>query len=544
MGLCGSKQSQPAGKGKAGAAAASSRKSDAAAAAAVVDEKVGDGAAAHPFDREFHPDSEVFVFKEKTPNIWDIYDKGPQIGERGYYGRAYCATHKATGERVVAKKISKRRHGYTPRMMDAYRKEIQTLRMFSHPNLIRLIDAFETRESLYIVMEMASGGELFAAILKNKNYSEREAAPVFRQLLEGLAEMSRKNVLHGDIKPSNCVFGSDGRTLKIIDFGMARMWHAADREKFHTPAGTVQYSSPEVIGRSYNLASDMWSAGVVLYVMLIGFPPFYDAPAYHMASNNGDAAAAERASSRNVRRKIMAGFQNEVKRGYGPWWSSEKGVPMPSEGARDLVARLLSSDVKTRLTAEEALLHPWVQGTDVSDTPLGPMMFESLKQFSAHERFQQHVLSLMADIVPDTELDQLHQTFKSIDTNGDGSISIDEMHNAVEAGKWPAADAATIERLFDMADLDKNGVLDIDEIMSTLVHMKLVAKEERLWDAFQQIDSDGNGYLSPDELVHVLQLEHVDVAHEMIEKMDTDKDGRIKYDEFLDVWRTNQTNKF
>lgn len=539
MGLCSSKSAQP----PASAAAAAKKKSK---DPTLEESKLADGASASSFDRAFHKDSTVWVFQERTPACWDVYDKEGPIGQPGYYGRAYLAVSKATAQKVVIKRISKRRHGYTAKMMSAYRREIAVLRHMRHPNVIGLVDALEDRDYLYLVMEAALGGELYEHILSLTNYTERDGAALFKQLLGGVHAMHAQNIGHFDLKPSNCVFKARGKgsRLCIIDLGHARFWQATLRERFHANAGTIQYSAPELLKKSYNLAADMWSLGVMLYVMLVGFPPFYSSMDAGVAQN--DPAAAERARNRSVKAKIQGGFEPQVRKGYGPWFSSEKGVPQLSAGAMDLISRLLETDVAKRLTVEEALAHPWVQGQgDVSAVtePIAPLVQAALRKYCALERFQQEVVSLMADLVQDVEIAQLEKSFAAMDTNGDNQVSIDEFREAMRATTRSLDDAA-LAKLFSAADLDGNGALSYDELLSSLVHLKLTAKEERLWEAFSQLDRDGNGHVTVEELQHVLELEHVADAEDMIKRVDTGKDGRIDYDEFLAVWRSEHTNKF
>jgi len=288
----------------------------------------------------------------------------------------------------------------------------------------------------------------------------------------------------------------------------------------------------------------MWSFGVVMFVMLFGYPPFH----------------AD--SDQEIFRQILEGFTPIVKKGYKAHFPL--AIPA-SDSAKDLIAKLLTSDTAKRLTAEEALEHPWLTGEASSATPMVLDVLTNLRNFSAHSKFKQGILNLMVNTLTEADLQRLKKIFSSIDADGNGHITIAELTDAVEkcggfapgiggnegaAADGQAAAAAQhapaskltvddIKRIISLADMDGDGTLSYNELVLTTVQRKLSAKEERLWQAFSKCDLNRDGMLTIEELSSVLGEDLV-AAREMIASVDKNGDGRIDFDEFLDMWRERE----
>jgi serine/threonine protein kinase len=221
------------------------------------------------------------------------------------------------------------------------------LQEMKHASIIQLVDIFEDEEYLHLVTELCNGGELFDKIVNRASssskrsdsdpacFSEQEAARVLHEILVAVRYMHRQGVVHRDIKPENILFTSkddDTSPIKIIDFGLARKFNAREDVSMSTVVGTPYYIAPEVLQKDYDSACDLWSVGVIAYILLCGYPPF-----------NGADNAAVYAS---------------VRRGTYYFPSSDwKNV---SYEARDFIRRLLQVDVTKRMSVEQALRHPWM----------------------------------------------------------------------------------------------------------------------------------------------------------------------------------------
>jgi calcium-dependent protein kinase len=288
---------------------------------------------------------------------------------------------------------------------------------------------------------------------------------------------------------------------------------------FKALCGTPYYVAPEVLTRKYTEHSDMWSIGVVMFVMLFGYPPFYADPEQHGAGTDD-----------KIFELVSKGFDATVKDGYGAHFPA--AIPI-SDAARDLISKLLDLDTARRPTATEALSHPWLTGAAASSAPMLPAVLSSLGGFIGKGKFKSAVLGMMTDVMSEDELSELMKTFESIDKDGDGTITVEELSLAV-AENGDSANVQEIQRMMQSADMDGDGKLSYREMMLTAVHKKLMNKEERLWAAFAKLDLDGNGKVTAAEIKSVLG-ENSEAA-QLIAEADKDGDGEIDYDEFIAMW--------
>jgi len=244
-------------------------------------------------------------------------------------------------------------------------REIEIMCLVDHPNVIKLIEIFDEPKKMNLVMELVTGGELFDKIVEVGNYSEKDAAKVMYTLCGALDYLHGKQVVHRDLKPENILLASKepDALIKVADFGLARMISGKDMMK--TACGTPGYVAPEVLqNKGYSSgAVDLWSAGVILYILLCGFPPFYE-------------------------EELPALFDQILKGRYdfpSPWWDAI------SADAKDLVRRMLTVDPKKRITAAEVLQHKWISSASgvVIDT-------SNLKKLQATRKLKKAGAKLMA----------------------------------------------------------------------------------------------------------------------------------------------------
>ncbi|KAA0153475.1 hypothetical protein FNF31_06466 [Cafeteria roenbergensis] len=266
-----------------------------------------------------------------APGLLAHYSVGPQIG-KGHYGLVYSGTDRQTHARVAIKLLDKRRS-------KAHRLDLEVKvlkRLYDHPAIISLLDVFDDPESLQLVFEICTGGELFERIVNQGCYEESEAAYVATQLIEGIIHCHTHGVAHRDLKPENILLKSqDSSEIRIADFGLACL--RSESETMRTVCGTWAYTAPEVrtIRIPYTRACDVWSFGVILYILLAGYHPF---------DPSGDAPDDE--VSENVRH-LNFDFDDEN-------WD------LVSDAARDLVRRCLSYE-RDRISAEGVLAHRWIR---------------------------------------------------------------------------------------------------------------------------------------------------------------------------------------
>lgn len=454
---------------------------------------------------------------------------GRRLGQPGQFGEAMLATCKKTNVMYAVKIISKgrfTRHSDLAYHFESLRAEIEVMRRLTHPNIIELHDVFESVNHLYLVMECCQGGELFDRIKEQGSYSEKDASIVLRQICEGIAYMHENKIAHCDLKPDNFLFLNTEKNspVKIIDFGMSKF--VQKRKYFQVICGTPYYVAPEVIQGRYSEHCDMWSIGVVMFVMLFGYPPFYaDQEKYGAKTDD------------RIFRLIQAGFQPVTKQGYGAHFPA--AIPC-SESAKDLISKLLVLDPARRWSAREALDHPWLSGVTASSQPILANVLSNLRNFQATQKFKQAVLTMMSSVLTESEIDQLKHTFHSIDENRDGTITQAELRKALQTtGLLTSANAESIQQLIALADVDGDGKLSYNELLLTAVQKRLAAKEERLWDAFCRLDLNQDGKVSVEELKQVLTRNEKD-ARALIQDVDIDGDGMVSYEEFLNMWKQQE----
>jgi len=251
--------------------------------------------------------------------------------------------------------------------MNDIQREIEIMQMVAHPNIIQLFEIFDEPKKMNLVMELVTGGELFDRIVAKGNYTERDAANTMKTLCDALDHLHSLKIVHRDLKPENLLLAdkSDDAPIKIADFGLARMVSAGDMMK--TACGTPGYVAPEILqNKGYDSpAVDMWSVGVILYILLCGFPPFYE-------------------------EELPALFDSILHARYdfpSPWWDSI------SVGAKDLVKALLNLDSKARLTAEQVVSHKWTE--QASDVKLASVQ-KQLKKYNASRKLRKAALGIIA----------------------------------------------------------------------------------------------------------------------------------------------------
>jgi len=451
-----------------------------------------------------------------TEPVQSKYEFGKLLGS-GQYGSACVATCKKTGRKVAIKTISKSRFRSCDiaYQYESMRNEIAIMRSVDHPHIIKLLDVCESETELHLVMELCEGGELFDRIKEKRQYSEKEAQKVLRQICLGLETLHSRKIAHCDLKPDNFLFvdKSEDSPVKIIDFGMSKALRR--REYMKHLRGTPYYIAPEVLQGEYTEHCDMWSFGVVMFVMLFGFPPFH-----------GDSDPV-------IFNRIRAGFDPTVKKGWGPWFPAQCPV---SAAARDLISKLLTKDASARLSAKETLEHPWMQGKDVPLHPLPVTVVSNLNNFVRKSRFTNEILCYLTQSSMHTdEYVALAKTFRYIDKNNDGTLSVEEFKQALMETENRVLDDAQLKAAVELADMDGDGTISWKELLLATTARRLAAKEERLWNSFKKMDLNNDGKLSVQELELALGKD-ADEVRALIAEVDKDNNGMVDYDEFLSIF--------
>ncbi|XP_073014284.1 calcium-dependent protein kinase 1-like [Typha latifolia] len=456
------------------------------------------------------------VLGRPIEDVRATYTFGRELG-RGQFGVTYLVTHRTSGEQFACKSIATRKLVNRDDIEDV-RREVQIMHhLTGHRNIVELRGVYEDRHSVNLIMELCEGGELFDRIIAKGHYSERAAAALCREIVQVVHSCHSMGVMHRDLKPENFLFLNkrEDSPLKATDFGLSVFFKSGD--VFKDLVGSAYYVAPEVLKRNYGAEADIWSAGVIVYILLSGVPPFW-------ADNEEGIFEA-----------IGLGH---VDFSSNPW-------PSISSVAKDLVKKMLRKDPKERLTAAEILNHPWIrEDGEASDKPLDSTVLNRMKQFRAMNKLKKVALKVVAENLSEEEIVGLKEMFKSIDTDNSGTITLEELRAGLPKLGTKISESE-LRQLMDAADVDGNGSIDYLEFISATMHMNRLEKEDHIFKAFEYFDKDNSGYITKEELEQALKkydMGDEKTIKEIISEVDSDNDGRINYEEFVAMMKNNSTD--
>ncbi|KAM7498883.1 hypothetical protein LguiA_023297 [Lonicera macranthoides] len=440
------------------------------------------------------------------------YTLGKELG-RGQFGVTYLCTEISTRQQYACKSISKRKL-ITKSDKEDMKREIQIMQHLSgQANIVEFKGAYEDKQTVHLVMELCAGGELFDRIIAKGHYSERAAASICRSIVNVVHICHFMGVMHRDLKPENFLLSdrSENALLKATDFGLSVF--IEEGKVYRDIVGSAYYVAPEVLLRRYGKEIDIWSAGIMLYILLSGVPPFW----------------AE--TEKGIFDAILKGdidFESQ------PW-------PSISSSAKDLVRKMLTQDPKKRITSTQVLEHPWIrEGGEASDKPIDSAVLSRMKQFRAMNKLKKLALKVIAENLSSEEIQGLKSMFTNMDTDNSGTITYEELKTGL-ARLGSKLTEAEVKQLMEAADVDGNGTIDYIEFITATMHRHKLEREEYLYKAFQHFDKDNSGFITMDELESAMKeygMGDEATIKEIISEVDTDNDGRINYEEFCAMMRS------
>lgn len=469
-----------------------------------------------------------FLAPENKHDPYEYYSIVECLGE-GSFGQVFKVKHKLTGDERAMKIINKYSSLLSEEDEENTLKEIKILRMLDHPNIIKIYEFYNTKRKLFIITELCTGGELFDRIVEVNFFSEVVAAHIIKQILSATAFCHANKIIHRDLKPENILIENANErkknffNIKVIDFGTGEV---NKNKTLSEKTGTAYYIAPEVLKRKYNEKCDLWSCGVILYILLCGSPPF---------SGKTDDEI----------------FKNISKGSYtfkGNVWNDI------STQAKDLISKLLVKDIDKRLSAEEALSHDWFdyifsqksfeliekQRNSYKMTHLNEIVM-SIKNFRAEKKLQQASLSyIVHNLTSSEDCKELRNIFIAFDLNGDGRLTKDELIQGMCQVMTKGEAEYVIENIMNMIDIDKSGYIEYEEFLRAAIKKEKILSRDNIRHAFNMFDKDKSGYISKLELKEILgsgknSNMKDDVWISMVNEIDDNSDGMISYEEFCEM---------
>ncbi|XP_061965867.1 CDPK-related kinase 7-like isoform X1 [Populus nigra] len=407
------------------------------------------------------------------------YELGEEVG-RGHFGYTCSAKAKKgslKGQNVAVKVIPKSKMTTAVAIEDV-RREVKILRALTgHKNLVQFYDAYEDDDNVYAIMELCEGGELLDRILsRGGKYSEEDARTVMVQILSVVAYCHLQGVVHRDLKPENFLFTTkeDNSTLKAIDFGLSD--YVKPDERLNDIVGSAYYVAPEVLHRSYGTEADMWSIGVIAYILLCGSRPFW--------------ARTESGIFRAVL-KADPSFDE------APW-------PSLSPEAIDFVKRLLNKDYRKRLTAAQALSHPWLANHHDIKIPLDMIVYKLAKAYIYSSSLRKSALRALAKTLTVAQLAFLREQFTLLGPSKNGFISMQNFKTAVIKHSTDAMKDSRVLDYVNMVSSLQYSKLDFEEFSAVAISVHQLEGmdcwEQNVRRAYELFEKDGNRPIMFEEL--------------------------------------------
>lgn len=466
------------------------------------------------------------AISKKKSNPEEFYQQIQDLGE-GAFGRVIKVKQIMTGE-FRALKIVDKSLLHEEMSEEEIENEIKILKSLDHPNIIKVYDFFDYKDNLFIVNEFIGDGDLFKLVEQLKFLNESLSLKILHQLLSAVCYLHSNSIIHGDIKPENVMIdnyknsrisnkGSDifGFDIKLIDFGTSKIINKP--KVLHNLVGTAYYVAPEVILGSYHKQCDLWSCGVVLYIMLSGTFPFQGESEEEIFNNI-------KFSKPNMSIELITNASNETQQ---------------------LLLQLLNKDPIERITAAQALESKAFDKLKVLKNEANHKIFSSKNTMNALKRlntnnenkFQQAITSFITHNFLSKEVMLKHkEIFKAIDNNGDGQITKAEL---IEGYKKFGGDfdIETIENVIDNLDRDNNGFIEEEEFAAATVDIKEILTKNNIKFSFQSIDKDNSGFISVDEVGCFIGGEDYDkeLIIKVIEEAKKDPTKEISLSDFEDI---------
>ena len=468
----------------------------------------------------------LFISQVKNDPYLD-YIKIKLIGE-GSFAKVLKVKHKITGAIRAMKIIQKNKKIKSGDDLEII-NEINILRTMDHPNILKIFEFYISKESYFIITELCSGGELFQEIIDNGPFDEKQTSYIMYQIFSAVNYCHKINIIHRDLKPENILIVKREKNLlriKICDFGTSKIHDKGTIQK--KIVGSSYYIAPEILEKKYNEKCDLWSCGVILYILLSGKPPF------------------EGIKDEEILEKVR----------FGKYDLNDRAFNNISNEAKELIQNLLIMDYHKRISAEDALNNIWFKKNkskelfnEIKDKQMIEKFIKNLKEYKSESVIQETALAYLAHNFPQIDdIVNACKLFNLIDINGDGKITKNELFEGLNKKIKSNSLKKDIDIIFKNIDSDNNGYIEYEEFVRAAIDKEMFLNENILKFAFRYFDKDNSGEISYEEIEEVFKS-HVqnDNVHQslsqIISEVDTNGDGIISFDEFVDIMQKLLHNK-
>lgn len=443
---------------------------------------------------------------ENLRRITSEYKLGADVIGSGSFGEVRRAIHVKSGEERAVKLVYKSH--LSKHKQRKIMNEIYVQQKADHPYIAKLFEYFQDHKFLYIVMEYVPGGELLSKMKGMKRLTENVIARLFFQLMSAVNYLHGRGVAHRDLKPENVML-DESENVKLVDFGTSREFLPGERMKgCH---GTPYFIAPEVLAGDYSEKCDIWSAGVVLHVLLTGVPPF-------SGKTEEEVLAAVKAANVNYDAAIF------------------KGV---SRTALDLLRNMLSSREEKRPSAAEVLKHPWfklMREKPEMKKAIDAEIIRNISKFEAKSQLQRAIYYfLVNNLVSKEEKQQFAEAFEELDSNHDGVLSRRELLDWFESVEGLVLSRPDMDLIIDRLDSTGSNEINYSEFLGAAMDRKKAISKARIRKVFAIFDQDANGKITPAEFKWIFKnTEGVGERQwiALIKEIDPNGNGEIDYSEF------------
>ena len=483
--------------------------------------------------------SEMLVTENKE-DIVKKYVPVCTLGE-GSFGKVYKVKERSTGHSFAMKIVNKSNIDNKTKNKNLL-NELYILRKCDHPNILKIYEYYSNDKYWYYIMEYLSGGELYENICHMSYYDEHTAAVIMKQIFSVVSYLNQMNIVHRDLKPENMMLTKNKKytEIKVIDFGTACFVN--DNTRLSLKVGSLYYIAPEVLKANYGKECDVWSCGIIMHILLVGFPPF------------------EGKTKKEIFNKILNNDLNFNSKTYSNI----------SNEAKNLLRKLLEKNPKKRITAAEALKDNWIikyynknqisnenstsetivtNGNNKKEKEPILSLKNCLQNFSSKQKLKQaSVAFIVHQMRTNKMIKKLTEIFKELDESGDGLLSKEELQKGYKKYFEDSITDNEFDEIMQTIDQDGSGQISIEEFLRATVDYDNLISEKNLKYAFESFDKDHSGSLSPDEIREIFGLNSDDentskILAQIFKDVDINGDGMISYDEFKTMMK-NQKQEF